>query len=56
MLEKDLKGLDLYTLKTVKFMMSIYSDETVFTMGYKRLCQLVEERTELAKKELKELG
>ena len=47
MLDKDLRKLDLHTLETIKFSMGLYSDETVFTMGYKRVCELVEQRKKL---------
>jgi hypothetical protein len=53
MLDKDIQKLDLDTLETVYFMMGLYSDTTVFSLGYRRLGEMIEERKKLRMKKPK---
>jgi hypothetical protein len=47
MLDKDISKLDLHTLETIYFSMGLYSDQTVFSMGYRYLGDLIEKRKNL---------
>ena len=38
-----MKNLDLETLKHIQFVFQIYSDHSCQTLGYKRLCEIIEE-------------